>query len=71
MATRGVRVECVVCGKSKRPHGRSVPMEMERSLCSPECDGYNLDPQAGCLWPGETDDEFGYRSCKNATEETE
>jgi hypothetical protein len=24
------------------------------------CPGYNDDPQAGDLWPGETEEEFGY-----------
>ncbi len=42
---------CSVCGKSKKPMGRSAPLEM--SLCDNDCQGYRKDPQATCRWPGE------------------
>jgi len=44
---------CSVCGRQKKPHGRSAPLEMANSLCYHECPGYTQDPQAGHLWPGE------------------
>lgn len=67
----GIAVECTVCGLRKKPHGRSAPLEMANSLCDPECDGYQLSPYPGCLWPGETDEDYGFRSCDNATTERE
>jgi hypothetical protein len=49
---------CLVCGRQKKPQGRSAPFEMANSLCSDhECPGYGQDPQAGHLWPGEPADE--------------
>jgi hypothetical protein len=44
---------CAVCGLRKRPRGRSVPLEMENGLCSHSCAGYDQEPRAGHLWPGE------------------
>jgi hypothetical protein len=44
-------VECADCGRSKKPIGRSSPLEM--SLCDDECDGYRKDPYPDCRWPGE------------------
>jgi hypothetical protein len=35
---------------------------MANGLCDHECPGYDQEPFAGSLWPGETDQEFGY-SC--------
>ena len=61
----GVRVDCSVCGHQKRPHGRSSPLGMV--MCEEDCAGYKLEPKAGCLWPGETDSDFGYPCCDNAT----
>lgn len=62
----GISVECTVCGRTKVPHGRSAPMGMV--LCnSDNCPGYNQDPKPGCLWPGETDEDFGFTSCDHAT----
>ncbi len=65
----GIRVTCSTCGKPKAPHGRSVAWAMTDSLCSHHCAGYNEDPRPGCLWPGETAEDFGYHSCDHATEE--
>ncbi len=64
----GISINCVTCGKSKAPHGRSVADIMADSLCSHRCPGYNEDPQPGCLWPGETAADFGYPTCDHATE---
>lgn len=44
----------------KAPHGRSA-MGYWR--------GYVIDPKPGCLWPGETEEDFGYRCCDNAVKE--
>jgi len=30
------------------------------SMCNAECAGYYIDPKVGDLWPGETEEEFGY-----------
>lgn len=59
----GVMVRCAVCGDMKKPRGRSGPMGMQ--FCEPAwdghgCPGYDQDPQAGSLWPGESDEDFGY-----------
>lgn len=56
----GVRVECVVCHRTKAPHGRSVPIAMAGRLCDSDCSGYYAHPRAGTLWPGETEKDFGY-----------
>lgn len=56
----GTSVECVVCGLMKKPRGRSAPAAMAGGLCDRDCRGYELDPQVGSLWPGETRKEFGY-----------
>jgi len=61
----GISVECTFCGRTKQPHGRSAPMGA--SYCDIECEGYRRDPQAGCLWPGETQGDFGFAVCRNAT----
>lgn len=58
--TRGVAIECVVCGLRKKPIGRSAPLEMANSLCDDECPGYRQEPYPGSLWPGETREQFGY-----------
>jgi len=47
---------CDVCGLRKRPHGRSAPLEMAGGLCNSDCPGYNIEPKAGHLWPGEQAD---------------
>ncbi len=56
----GVAVYCAVCGRRKKPVGRSAPLEMANSLCDNECMGYNQEPYPGELWLGETREEFGY-----------
>ena len=56
----GVAVDCTICGKRKKPIGRSAPHEMVGSMCDHECPGYRQEPLAGDLWPGETDEDFGY-----------
>jgi hypothetical protein len=44
---------CAVCGKRKKPAGRSAPMEMANSLCEFECEGYYREPLPPTRWPGE------------------
>lgn len=44
------RVECARCGRSKKPHGRSVPMEAANGYCDQDCSGYDEEPKAGHLW---------------------
>lgn len=63
----GIKVYCKLCGRSKAPHGRSCLLV--DSLCTSACRGYNDDPKPGCLWPGETAEDFGFFSCDHATEE--
>lgn len=54
----GIHVECAVCGRTKTPRGRDGGLH--NGKCDRDCSGYSLDPQVGSLWPGETDEEFGY-----------
>lgn len=54
----GIAVYCTICRHRKKPRGRSAPLGAY--LCDWECEGYNLDPQVGTLWPGETEEDFGY-----------
>lgn len=55
----GISVECARCHRTKAPRGRSLSYHL--SYCLPdECPGYNLEPFAGDLFPGETDADFGY-----------
>ncbi len=56
----GIAVECVVCHRTKKPAGRSAPLEMATSLCDHECPGWSQPPLPGSLWPGETEEQFGY-----------
>lgn len=63
----GIVVYCTHCGLRKCPHGRSAPIGL--LLCERECPGYDADPLPGCLWPGESPEEFGYECCSNATQE--
>jgi hypothetical protein len=53
----GIVVMCAVCGDMKKPIGRSAPFA---HYCDDDCPGYRLPPYAGSLWPGETDEQFGY-----------
>jgi len=51
---------CVVCGKRKKPRGRSSPLPS--MYCSSKCRGYDLPPLPHRhLWPGETYEEFGWK----------
>lgn len=67
----GILVRCSVCGKRKAPRGRSVPLELNWSMCTSEpideCPGYRQAPLPGDLWAGETDADFGYPCSDNAT----
>jgi len=54
----GVRVDCTVCGRTKKPIGRSAPVETY--LCDDDCVGYNQEPRVGSLWPNESEADFGY-----------
>lgn len=54
----GIKVTCAVCGHMKKPIGRDAPMSAY--YCDDECAGYRQPPYPGSLWPGETDDQFGY-----------
>lgn len=47
---------CEVCGRRKKPLGRSEPAEGAGGLCGPDCSGYYLEPTPGHLWPGELDE---------------
>jgi len=44
---------CTVCGHTKSPAGRSLPLDMCSGYCDPDCPGYRTDPQPGHLFPGE------------------
>lgn len=63
----GVEVRCGTCGRQKQPHGRSAPLG--HGLCDSDCPGYNQEPKPGCLWPGETERDFGFPVCAHATKE--
>lgn len=64
----GISVICATCGRHKAPHGRSA--SPYRDYCLPEnCEGYKAPPFVGCLWPGETSEEFGYAHCDYGTRE--
>jgi hypothetical protein len=65
----GKSIRCTVCGRRKKPHGRSAPMGYP--VCDDECSGYDLEPKVGCLWPGESEKDFGYPCCAEGTEEQE
>jgi len=51
------RANCAVCGRRKKPIGRSAPLEMANGLCDDDCAGYRLGPRPGHLWPGEFNEE--------------
>lgn len=65
----GITVRCLLCGRTKQPHGRSASVLI--LYCNDECPGYNQDPKPGCLWPNESGADFGYDHCSNATKEIE
>lgn len=63
MTKVGIQVICAVCGNMKKPIGRSGPLGL--SYCEAKwdahgCEGYRQKPYPGSLWPGETEEEFGY-----------
>lgn len=62
----GKYVECTVCHLYKKPHGRDAP---NNNWCDEDCSGYNNFPKPGCLWPGESKEDFGYPICHNAIED--
>jgi hypothetical protein len=47
---------CAVCGRRKKPRGRSAPIEM--SMCDQDCPSYYDEPRSGHHWPGEECDIF-------------
>lgn len=65
----GILVRCVVCGNAKKPVGRSGPLDA--SYCDDECAGYRQPPFVGSLWPGETEEQFGYPVGSDGTAEQE
>ena len=54
----GVPVHCTTCGVRKSPIGRSSPPQLY--LCEEDCPGYRQEPLPGSLWPGESEEEFGF-----------
>lgn len=62
----GIRVHCAVCGYTKKPIGRSAPLDM--SYCDDGCLGYRRPPFVGSLWPDESEAEFGYPVNNDGTE---
>lgn len=63
----GIGVDCTVCKRMKKPHGRSAPLC--GCYCDSDCPGYELDPKPGCLWPRETEYDFPFACCDNASRE--
>lgn len=61
----GISVKCTVCHMTKQPHGRSAPFGS--FYCANDCKGYHMEPLPGCLWPNETEKDFGYIICEHAT----
>jgi hypothetical protein len=48
---------CLICGLTKKPRGRSAPVETAGSMCDSDCPGYAQEPRPGHLWPGEPADD--------------
>lgn len=65
----GVLVTCAVCGDMKKPIGRSGPLGA--SYCNDDCAGYRQPPYPGSLWPGETEEQFGYPVGPDGTKEVQ
>ena len=63
----GARLYCGVCSQSKKPIGRSAPIEL--IYCDDDCLGYRQHPLPGSLWPGETEFDFGYFVGEQGVEE--
>ena len=55
----GIGVTCSLCHRTKAPIGRSVAAAMASDMCDCDCPGYDQDPQAGWLWPNESEEDFG------------
>jgi hypothetical protein len=49
----------------KKPIGRSAPFNA--SYCDNDCEGYRKPPYPGSLWPGETEEDFGYKISDDGT----
>lgn len=47
---------CLTCGRTKKPRGRSAPLET--SYCDQDCAGYYQEPKPGHHWRGEECDVF-------------
>ena len=59
MSKIGISVTCATCGRMKNPVGRYGSPEI--SYChGTECPGWDKPPYVGQLWPGETEEEYGY-----------
>lgn len=66
----GISVDCLKCGQTKAPRGRSVPDMISINRCTwDKCTDYYNDPKPGDLWPGETEEDFGFPCSINATKE--
>lgn len=76
----GIMVKCTTCHRQKKPRGRSAPIGLY--MCEPidllalncnrpfdGCLGYNQEPKVGWLWPGETEEDFGYPCPDDGTKE--
>ena len=66
MSRVGMIVICEFCSLMKRPRGRSAPPV---PMCDDDCPGYYLEPFVGDLWPGETEEDFGYPVSSQGTKE--
>jgi hypothetical protein len=66
---RGKRIICTACEQMKQPIGRDA--SMFASYCNRDCPGYEQEPHVGSLWPGETDEDFGYPCDDRGTERVE
>lgn len=66
----GIAVECGTCHRTKAPRGRSIPGEIYESYCNRDmCPDYWTEPKPGDLFPGESEEDFGYPIGSNATRE--
>lgn len=63
----GIVVTCALCGDMKKPVGRSAPLGA--TYCDEDCPGYRTKPLPGSLWPGESEQDFGYPVGADGTKE--
>ena len=64
----GITVTCPTCKRTKAPHGRSASFMI--NYCDDNsCPDYRKAPEPGCLWTGETEEDFGYPICSHGTRE--